>query len=405
VLRRARATVARLLAVSATLALVVPMGASAHADPRDELAQAKRDIASTQQRLTSLKQDIASTERQLAQLRDRAEAAAERYNDGVLQLAAAKQVSADKQQAAAAAQQRLREIRAQLSLFALQMYKGGDPAALALVDEAQDPQTFVDRAAYSDQLSRQKAATLAAVGTAEHDAQVTADAAGQAVAAQQAVVAGLAADKKQVDDAAQQSQRLLSHLQDKQRELVRALDAAAARAASARRAIAAAARRAAERARERAAELAAESAAAEAAQHIFDGAPTDPSPDSPPVSSGASGNAAAVAVQWAHNELGKPYVWGAAGPSAFDCSGLTMYVYARAGVYLPHSSGAQYGYGRHVSRGELRPGDLVFFGYPIHHVGIYIGGGAMIEAPHTGAVVRISSIGRSDYVGATRVVG
>jgi cell wall-associated NlpC family hydrolase len=82
-----------------------------------------------------------------------------------------------------------------------------------------------------------------------------------------------------------------------------------------------------------------------------------------------------------------------------------MYVYARAGVYLPHSSGAQYGSGRHVSRSELRPGDLVFFGSPIHHVGIYVGGGQMIEAPHTGAVVRYAGVDRSDYVGATRVAG
>jgi cell wall-associated NlpC family hydrolase len=110
-------------------------------------------------------------------------------------------------------------------------------------------------------------------------------------------------------------------------------------------------------------------------------------------------------VEWAHRELGKPYVWAATGPDSFDCSGLTMYVYAKAGIYLPHSSGAQYGYGTHVSRGALAPGDLVFFGSPIHHVAIYIGGGEMIEAPHTGADVQVSSVDRPDYVGATRLSG
>jgi cell wall-associated NlpC family hydrolase len=124
-------------------------------------------------------------------------------------------------------------------------------------------------------------------------------------------------------------------------------------------------------------------------------------------SSGSStSSAAATAVHWAYNELGKSYVWAASGPNHFDCSGLTMYVYARAGIYLPHSSAAQYGSGRHVSQGELRPGDLVFFGRShIHHVGIYIGNGDMIEAPQAGEDVKVSGVYRGDYVGAVRVSG
>lgn len=102
--------------------------------------------------------------------------------------------------------------------------------------------------------------------------------------------------------------------------------------------------------------------------------------------------------------LGVPYVWGGGSPSGFDCSGLVMYAYARAGISLPHSSRAQFGYGVAVSRGSLQPGDLVFFGSPIHHVGIYVGGGSMIDAPHTGANVRISSIDRSNYAGARRIL-
>lgn len=106
-------------------------------------------------------------------------------------------------------------------------------------------------------------------------------------------------------------------------------------------------------------------------------------------------------VNIAKRYLGAPYQWAAAGPNRFDCSGFTMYVYRQVGVSLPHSSRAQIGCGERVSRGNLQPGDLVFFGSPIHHVGIYVGGGMMIHAPHTGAVVRIDPL-HSNYAGACR---
>jgi cell wall-associated NlpC family hydrolase len=100
--------------------------------------------------------------------------------------------------------------------------------------------------------------------------------------------------------------------------------------------------------------------------------------------------------------LGRPYQWGAAGPGSFDCSGFTKFVYAQVGVSLPHSSRAQISCGERVSRANLRPGDLVFFGSPIHHVGMYIGGGQMINARNTGDVVGVDSIGRGNYAGACR---
>ena len=107
-------------------------------------------------------------------------------------------------------------------------------------------------------------------------------------------------------------------------------------------------------------------------------------------------------VAYARSRLGCPYVWAASGPRAFDCSGLAMWCYGKVGISLPHSSSEQYNSGQHVSRKDLQPGDLVFFGSSIHHVGIYIGGGDMIEAPYTGARVRIASAFRSDYHGACR---
>jgi cell wall-associated NlpC family hydrolase len=105
--------------------------------------------------------------------------------------------------------------------------------------------------------------------------------------------------------------------------------------------------------------------------------------------------------------LGTPYVWGGSSPGGFDCSGLVAYVYAQVGVSLPHYTGAQWNVGVPVSRGDLQPGDLVFFD-GLGHVGIYIGGGQFIHAPHTGDVVKISSLGdswyASTYVGARRIL-
>jgi cell wall-associated NlpC family hydrolase len=105
--------------------------------------------------------------------------------------------------------------------------------------------------------------------------------------------------------------------------------------------------------------------------------------------------------------LGVPYVWGGGSPSGFDCSGLVMYAFAQVGVSVPHSSYAQYGMGVPVSRDQLAPGDLVFFD-GLGHVGIYIGGGQFVHAPHTGDVVKVSSMSESwyasTYVGARRIL-
>ena len=113
---------------------------------------------------------------------------------------------------------------------------------------------------------------------------------------------------------------------------------------------------------------------------------------------------AGIAVQAALDQLGDSYSWGADGPSSFDCSGLMMYAWGKAGVSLPHSSAAQFGEGRRVSRSNLMPGDLVFFGDPsIHHVGMYIGNGRMVHAPRPGKPVQINDVDyMSGYAGAVR---
>ncbi|GAA3543875.1 C40 family peptidase [Nonomuraea rosea] len=115
------------------------------------------------------------------------------------------------------------------------------------------------------------------------------------------------------------------------------------------------------------------------------------------------GGKAAQAARWALGQQLKPYVWGAEGPNSFDCSGLVMAAFQRVGISLPHYTGDQWTAGRHISRSELRAGDLVFFYSDLHHVGIYLGGGMMVHAPQTGDVVRIASIERRPFAGAVRI--
>jgi cell wall-associated NlpC family hydrolase len=120
----------------------------------------------------------------------------------------------------------------------------------------------------------------------------------------------------------------------------------------------------------------------------------------------ASSQAAQIAVQTALAQVGKPYVWGASGPGSFDCSGLTMYSYAAAGVALPHSSSTQSTMGKPVSRDQLQPGDLVFFYSPVSHVGMYIGNGQMVHASTEGTPVQVVNLdSMPDYNSARRIAG
>jgi cell wall-associated NlpC family hydrolase len=326
----------------------------------------------------SLKERIASAEARLHALDEKAEAAAERYNKARIELQADQQKA---EQAAATLARAERHLTAQekaVAAFANAAYQGqGFDTAFGIT--AESPQEFLDKTttlqAVADSQSRMLA-DLAAARRQHEQAQSTASA---AVAAQQASTKQMEADRQTVLDAADEQQQSLRDLQEQQRQIIAAAKARAERIAAERAAAALAARQA---------------AAAAAAQAL-----STQSVSAPPVH-GSGG--ASVAVQWAYKELGKPYVWGAAGPDSFDCSGLTQYVWGKAGVYLSHYTGAQWNEGAHVDRSQLQPGDLVFFGSDLHHVGIYIGDSKMIEAPYTGANVRISDAFRSDYAGAVR---
>ncbi|MCB0881845.1 MAG: C40 family peptidase [Thermoleophilia bacterium] len=179
------------------------------------------------------------------------------------------------------------------------------------------------------------------------------------------------------------------------------------------------ARKRAEAERQKQAALAAQRAAAAREAAVRSAAPSAPSAPSSPASqaapsapsapasapaAGPAGSTGQQAVSIAMRYLGVPYVWGGASPSGFDCSGLASYVYGQLGISVPHYTGAIWGQFPKVSSGDLQPGDLVFFYSDLHHMGIYIGNGQFIHAPHTGDVVKITPLSdrAGSYAGAVR---
>jgi peptidoglycan DL-endopeptidase CwlO len=331
--------------------------------------------------LSSVRADIAAAQRQLDVLDNRAEVASEHYNAARIKLAADQRSASLAQARLDRAHHVLGSLRGMVTAFAVAAYQG-DALTETFGVTADNPQAFLDKLATLEAVSNSQRHALAAMAAAQREQEQAAALTAAAVKVQKSQTAQMQADRATVLSAAHQEQQVLSRLRAREETLVQAARARAARIAAEQAAAALAARQA---------------AAAAAAQALMS------QPVSYPPVTGSGG--ARVAVQWAYRELGKPYVWGAAGPDTFDCSGLTQYVWAKAGVYLDHYTGSQWNEGRHVSQAELQPGDLVFFGSDLHHVGLYIGNGNMIEAPHTGADVRISPYLRSDYAGAVRPGG
>jgi cell wall-associated NlpC family hydrolase len=169
-----------------------------------------------------------------------------------------------------------------------------------------------------------------------------------------------------------------------------------------------------QQARQAALEAAAQRAAAAAARAAAAAAGSQGSTQAPSWArgSGATATQGDIAANWALTQLGKPYQWGGAGPYTYDCSGLTMDAWARAGVQIAHWTGYQWESGPHLPLNQLQRGDLLFFATntsdpsTIHHVGIYIGNGMMVDAPYTGAFVRIDSMYQpGGLIGAVRPAG
>jgi cell wall-associated NlpC family hydrolase len=371
---------------------------------------------------------IASAKHQLNHLQASAEDAAEKLNGARIELATAERKADAAKHDLARARSHVTALRKKVAAFASAAYTGQTMSGLQMVAGG-SPKHWLDKMTTMDVIARQQAATMVALKGARLTQQRAEDTAQRALADQKQITHKLRDTRAELVANAHHQQQLLNRLVAKQQRIIErarqarerarqeAAERRAAKLKARREAAARAARQAAQMAVSAAPEpttsLASTSSSAHSSHHSSSASSTVATPTHHSSGGGTStptaapapapaGNAASVAVAWARRELGKPYQWGAAGPSAFDCSGLTMYVYGKAGVSLPHYTGAQFHSGPHVSRSALQPGDLVFFGSDLHHVGIYVGGGNMIEAPHTGANVRVSSINRSNYAGAVR---
>jgi peptidoglycan DL-endopeptidase CwlO len=326
-------------------ALVVP-ATSAGADPEPSIAKLKAEAD---------------------KLNNHLEVLTEQYNGLRVRLARAQSAAKAAEQTAGEQHLALRQVRDRVREVAARTYmSGGLDHATAAFAAAPDPQAFLDQASTMGYFAQQDSNRIKELAAAT-------DAADRATKTKDAKVNEVKALTDQIGTRKRRIESLLAKNKDK---LVAAVKAQRAEEAKERAAAAAAARR-------RAAQNAA-----------------------PSTGTGGSGGASAKAlraVAAAKSKLGAPYVWGGAGPNSFDCSGLTMWAYKRVGIGLPHFTGAQWNVGRHVSRSELRPGDLVFFHSDLHHMGMYVGGGNMIHAPHTGDVVRIAPLAGRPYAGAVRV--
>ncbi|MFE6750888.1 NlpC/P60 family protein [Kitasatospora purpeofusca] len=301
---------------------------------------------------------LATVKEEVDRLNEEAEQSIERYN-GFQEKQQKLQGEAGRiQEKVARGQDAMNELRTQLGAVAADQYRTGgiDPSVQLMLDS--DPGAYLARAAAQNQVVDSQAALLRqALAEQRRLDQDRAEATATLAQLDQAATA-LAGEKKAVQDKLAKAQALLNKLSAADRAKINAQEAAATRAS----------RSAAER---------------------------------PALSGPVSGRAAAV-VQFAYSQLGKPYVWGATGPSGFDCSGLTGAAYRAAGVQLPRVSQAQWNAGARIARADLQPGDLVFFYGDLHHVGLYIGDGKMIHAPRTGKNVEVLPISAMPYVGAVR---
>jgi cell wall-associated NlpC family hydrolase len=443
----------RLVAAASVLAvpvLVVSLATPAEADPSypsaKDVARSKAAVASAATLVGQSEARLAAADAQLERLGVLVGEAVEAYNGARLRQDRALHAAAAAADRAADADQDVADTQRAMGRMAADTYRsGGLPGWNALLG-ATGPQDLVDRAATLDVISARQQATYDRLRVTRAVARALRRQAAAAYAEKQRAAEAVAAAKRTAEErlAAQKDAvaslsaertRLVAILAVARRtsvalEQARQLGLQREREARERAARAAAARRAEEQ-RRRDQQRRLEQQRREAEQRRQDqqnqqsqqsqqssGGGSDPgqsssfapAPAGPPPSGHSSGTSsgAAAAIDYARAQLGKHYVWAAVGPETFDCSGLTMRAWEAGGVSLPHYSVAQYEQGEKVSLGELRRGDLVFFASDpndystIYHVGLYIGGGQMIEAPYTGADVRISSIYRDSLFGAAR---
>ena len=297
--------------------------------------------------------DVDEARRQVEALYHKAEQATERYNEARMALQDAERKFARAQKLAAGKQATVSELQRTVGAFAANAYRnGGMDQTLQLVF-SDDPEAFIARAASLDALSSREAGALRKVVEARRELQANQTAAAQQLAVVEAQRKALAAEKVEVEKNLRAAREVLNRLEAKDRER-------------------------------------------------FDRASRDSNPRELLKNLPAPNPRAAKAIEYALAQLGDRYVWGAAGPDGFDCSGLTMAAWRKAGVSLPHSSTQQYATGEKIPRSALQPGDLVYFYSPISHVGMYLGNGRMVHSPNPSRRVEISPISQMPWAGATR---
>ncbi|QFG27102.1 NlpC/P60 family protein [Actinomadura sp. WMMB 499] len=386
--------------------LVPASAARPPADPAPSARDVEQGRQEARERAAAVgrtKAELAEADGELHRLVGDAQAAVERYHRERVLLERARRAHGDAQRRLAEAGRGLGAARTDLASFAARMYRDGtgrDSLASVVAGDG-GPQGFMDRAVMARMLAERRAGMVRRVEASRTVEDLLRRQARKALDEQAAAARRADESRRRAQDAVREQQSSVERIEARKRELEHRLGEAELRVAELKRA------------RER--------ALAEAAAQKASSAPAGTSGTfSDGTSSARGGVAARAALKW----LGTPYSWGGGtvhGPSlgvehgsgirGFDCSGLAMYAWDKAGVRLDHWTGTQWTSGPHIPLGELHRGDLVFFARDtsdpdtIHHVGIYIGDGRMVEAPYTGARVRVSSIHRGDLIGATRPSG
>ncbi|MCC6183696.1 MAG: C40 family peptidase [Microthrixaceae bacterium] len=378
--RTARA--ARSVAVVASVALVVGAGLTGTASAQD--------VEGTRAKVQRLAAEMDRLEARASELD-------EQYLQTGIELSKAETELKKNRDAVADAQARMDQARSEANSYIVSAYMsaGSDVAGLGVGD----PNVAVNEKVLMETLHgdrQQVADDLRAAQMDLDDRSADLEQASKALEDKKARQSSIKAD---LEASVSAQQDLLDGANSELRAAIAAEQERQAQAAAAKAAADAAARaRAQEQAAARNTTTAARTAGAPARPGRAP-APAKPAAPAPapapalPVAPVGSGAGAAIAA--AQSVMGTPYRWAGASPSTgFDCSGLTMWAWARGGRSLPHSSSAQYAATQRISLDQLQPGDLVFFNNPISHVGLYIGGGQMIHSPHTGDVVKISPITR-----------
>jgi cell wall-associated NlpC family hydrolase len=285
-----------------------------------------------------------------------AEQASERYNDARLRLAEARKRLSVLQQDLERQRERTEEIRDQVAAGVVADFQGHALSTASQVVLSDDPDAFISQLTTLSEYNARQAQVVSDLAVELDRLEMREEVAEREVVNIERTRAVLAEEKALIEERAAEAEALLDELEE---------EAAAA-----------------EQARE---------------ERVSRSTPRVPTTTEAPVSGGA-----AAAVQYALAQVGDAYVYGAAGPDAFDCSGLTMMAWAQAGVALPHSSSAQMSSGTPVSLSALQPGDLVFYYSPVSHVGIYIGNGQIAHAANPSTGVQITGVSSMPVSGAVR---